>query len=112
MRISKFLKDKELKFVNGKERIVIYHDPCKLRYLGEYEEPRTILKRTPGVKMREMMHNRERATCCGVSVLCWIPLDCASASNPELGRDSKDKLQIEDLTTVVASRLDLNHKLS
>ncbi len=37
---------------------------------------------------------------------CWIHLDCAYTSNPELGM-GKDKIEIEDLTMTVASRLDL-----
>ncbi len=139
MHISEFLRDKELKFVNGREEIITYHDPCRLRHLGVYEEPREVLKRIPGVKIKEMAHNKDRATCCGVSALltcgpvaremqierlteaeqtgasklvvacpkCWIHLDCASASNPKLGMDKdKDKIQIEDLTMTVASRLD------
>lgn len=141
--ISEFLKDKDLKFVNGKEENITYHDPCRLRHLGKYEEPRTILKRIPGVKIKEMTHNKERATCCGVSALltcgpvarrmqierlteakqtkasklvvacpkCWIHLDCAYDSNPELGMgNSKDKIQMEDLTMTVASRLDLKFR--
>ncbi len=141
MHISEFLKDKELKFVNGSEEIITYHDPCRLRHLGSYDAQRDVLKRIPGVKINEMAHNKERAICCGVSALltcgpvaremqierlteakqtkasklivacpkCWIHLDCASASNPELGM-GKDKIQIEDLTMTVASRLDLNFR--
>ncbi len=136
MHISEFLKDKDLKFVNGSEEIITYHDPCRLRHLGNFDASREVLKRIPGVKIKEMAHNKERAICCGVSALltcgpvaremqierlteakqtkasklvvacpkCWIHLDCAYASNPEL---CKDKIQIEDLTMTVASRLDL-----
>lgn len=140
MHISEFLKDKDLKFVNGTEQIITYHDPCRLRHLGSYDAPRAVLKRIPGVKIKEMTHNKDRATCCGVSALltcgpvarrmqierlteaeqtkasklvvacpkCWIHLDCAYASNHELGMGNlKDKIQIEDLTMTVASRLDL-----
>jgi NADPH-dependent glutamate synthase beta subunit-like oxidoreductase/Fe-S oxidoreductase len=137
MHISELLKDKELKFVNKSEEIITYHDPCRLRHLDSYDAPRAVFKRIPGVKIKEMVHNKERATCCGVSALltcgpvaremqierlteakqtkasklvvacpkCWIHLDCAYASNPELG---KDKIQIEDWTMTVASRLDSN----
>jgi len=137
MHISEFLKDKELKFANEKGEIITYHDPCRLRHLGSYDAPRAVLNRIPGVKIKEMAHNKDRATCCGVSALltcgpvarqmqierlteamrtkasklvvacpkCWIHLDCAYASNPEL---DKDKTQIEDLTMMVASRLDSN----
>jgi Fe-S oxidoreductase len=48
--------------------MVTYHDPCRLgRFAGVYDAPRTILNAIPGLKLREMDHNRNRALCCGVS---------------------------------------------
>jgi len=141
MHISEFLRlrEKELKLGDGKEQIIAYHDPCRLRHLGVYEDPREVLKMIPGIKIKEMTHNKEYASCCGVSALltcgtvarkmqierlteavqtgasklivacpkCWIHLDCASASNPKFGI-GKDKIQIEDLTMTIASRLASN----
>ncbi|MGC8838407.1 MAG: (Fe-S)-binding protein [Anaerolineae bacterium] len=43
-----------------------YHDPCALgRGLGQYDAPRELLRRLPGVHLVEMFHHRERAFCCG-----------------------------------------------
>jgi Fe-S oxidoreductase len=47
---------------------VTYHDPCRLgRLMKVYDAPREILQAIPGLKFREMEHNRNRALCCGVS---------------------------------------------
>ncbi len=44
-----------------------YHDPCYLGRMGPkiYHEPREILASIPGLKVEEMEHNRDQATCCG-----------------------------------------------
>jgi len=45
---------------------VTYHDPCRLgRFLGIYDEPRTIIQAIPGVELVEMRKNRANALCCG-----------------------------------------------
>lgn len=47
-------------------RIVTYHDPCDLgRKSGEYDAPRHILNKLPGVELREMANIRDAALCCG-----------------------------------------------
>ena len=49
------------------EKKVVYHDPCTLgRQSGIYEEPRTILKRIPGLTLLEVEDfNRNLSVCCG-----------------------------------------------
>jgi len=133
MHITEFLKDKHLNLNTSAEKLITtYHDPCRLRHLGLYDAPRAILARIPGVKQEEMAHNREHTLCCGVSSFlscspiaramqmsrlaeaeatgasklvvtcpkCWIHLDCALESL-KMGR----RIEIEDLTTLLAARL-------
>jgi len=67
MHISEFLRDKNVPLQQGGDKeVVTFHDPCGLRQLGIFDAPRDMIMRT-GVKLVEMEHSRELATCCGVS---------------------------------------------
>lgn len=45
---------------------VTYHDPCYIgRHNGIYEPPRELIGSLPGIELREMPRNQERAFCCG-----------------------------------------------
>jgi Fe-S oxidoreductase len=45
---------------------VIYHEPCYLaRHNGEYEAPRSVLRRLVRDEPLEFELNREKAMCCG-----------------------------------------------
>jgi heterodisulfide reductase subunit D len=62
--IFRELKKKKFKRELEKQ-IVSYHDPCHLgRFSGIYDEPRKIIKGLGG-ELKEMIHNREEALCCG-----------------------------------------------
>jgi Fe-S oxidoreductase len=48
------------------DAVVTYHDSCCLgRKTGHYDEPRALLQALPGVKLVEMIQNRESSLCCG-----------------------------------------------
>lgn len=48
------------------EKTVTYHDNCCTgRRAGMYEQPRALLEAIPGVKLVEMIRNREDSLCCG-----------------------------------------------
>ncbi len=53
--------------VTGKyTKKVVYHDPCYLgRHNGIFSEPRAVLKRVPGLELKEMPEARENSLCCG-----------------------------------------------
>lgn len=45
---------------------ITYHDPCYLgRWNGHFDEPRNLLSRVGGLRLKEMPRNRERSFCCG-----------------------------------------------
>jgi Fe-S oxidoreductase len=66
------------KFKQPLDKVVAWHDSCHLGRAGGkiYEPPRELLKAVPGIKFRELEHNRERAHCCGsvVSLIAEPPV--------------------------------------
>lgn len=66
------------KFKKSLNKTVAWHDSCHMGRAGGkiYEPPRELLKAIPGIRYREMEHNREQAHCCGsvVSLIAEPPV--------------------------------------
>jgi heterodisulfide reductase subunit D len=70
MHTSQFLNEyfnkNDVNFPQLDDLSVTYHDPCHLgRHMGEYEVPRKLMVKIPGLSLVEMERNRELAWCCG-----------------------------------------------
>jgi Fe-S oxidoreductase len=56
----------KLRFKEGVEATVTYHDPCYLgRYNRIFDEPREIIRSIPGLRLVEMTHHGADSLCCG-----------------------------------------------
>ncbi len=72
--IAKALEEGTLKPEKELKKRVTYHDPC---YLGKvnkvFDEPRTILKKIPGIDFVEFDRSREKSMCCeGGGGRMWV----------------------------------------
>ncbi len=66
MVLSRLVEEGKIKASKEITASVTYHDPCYLgRWNGVYEEPRRVLGRVKGLRIREMPRNRDRSFCCG-----------------------------------------------
>ncbi|MHA1145562.1 MAG: (Fe-S)-binding protein, partial [Candidatus Helarchaeota archaeon] len=64
--VANLIAKKKISFKKKIDMTITWHDPCDLgRHMGIFEEPRTILKSIPGIKLVEMKNNRYQARCCG-----------------------------------------------
>ena len=64
--LLEMIEDGRIKFNSDLDYEVTYHDPCYLgRYNDEYESPRKIIEKLPGVTFREMPNHGQFSYCCG-----------------------------------------------
>jgi Fe-S oxidoreductase len=65
--LNDLIEEGKLKLTKNVNKTVTYHDPCYLgRHSGVYEEPRQLIKRVPGVILREIENNKDSSDCCGM----------------------------------------------
>lgn len=65
--LSDLLKSNKLSPNKEVPTELTFHDPCYLgRHHGEYNAPRMILNSIPGLKVKEMEKNKDKALCCGM----------------------------------------------
>ena len=63
--LAELIEEGRLKLKELPETIT-YHDPCDLgRKSGLYDPPRRVLQGIPGLRLVEMVDNRQNARCCG-----------------------------------------------
>ena len=68
--LAELVGQERLKFSDGPEQTVTYHDPCRLaRWLSEVDAPREVLAAVPGLTLAEMERNGEWTWCCGAGGL-------------------------------------------
>jgi Fe-S oxidoreductase len=70
IHMSQFLfglvKEGKLEFSKAYGKTVTYHDPCYLgRHNGIFDEPREVLKKVPGLTLKELPEARVESLCCG-----------------------------------------------
>ncbi len=64
--LLEMIEDGRITFNKDLNLEVTYHDPCYLgRYNDEYESPRKIIGKLPGVTFREMPNHGQFSYCCG-----------------------------------------------
>jgi len=64
--VSDAISTGKLRFSRRLNESVIYHDPCYLsRGVGVIEEPRSVLRSIPGLKLLEFERNGLNSRCCG-----------------------------------------------
>ena len=60
------IKQGKLSMTKEVNEQITYHDSCYLgRHNGQYDVPRNILNKIPGLKYTEMENSKEKGTCCG-----------------------------------------------
>jgi len=130
--LAELIEDGRLELKGEYDKKVTFHDPCYLgRHNGIYDEPREVLKRVPGLQLREMADSRQMSLCCGGGggriwmetpkserfsdlrlqqaeetgaevLVTSCPYCITNFEESRLGLQKDDVLEVKDLTEVVA----------
>jgi Fe-S oxidoreductase len=69
--LAENIEKNNIEFKKLKPETVTYHDPCRLgRFSDQYDAPRKVLAKIPGLEFKEMERSKHRSPCCGVSA--WM----------------------------------------
>jgi Fe-S oxidoreductase len=95
--IADLIKEGKLSVQNRLDRVVTYHDSCYLgRYHGQYDGPRSILKKILKGELIEMEKNGATSLCCGAGGgSFWLRGNTGEKINgPRLNEIREKKVQV------------------
>jgi Fe-S oxidoreductase len=138
--IFELIEDRGLDLAGEYNKKVTYHDPCFLgRHNGVFDPPRQVLKKIPGLELIEMPDAFEDSLCCGggggriwmetpkgerfadlrldqavgigAQVLATTcPYCITNFEDSRLNREDSDRLQIRDITEIIAQMIEQKEK--
>ena len=99
--VSSLIEDGRLRLENSVDRVVTYHDPCRLnKRKGIYESPRRILAAVPGITFKDVDRVTQWSYCSGAGAGLGIEHPELTA---EISRRRVEKAAELDVDTLVSA---------
>ena len=99
--VSSLIEDGRLRLENSVDRVVTYHDPCRLnKRKGIYESPRKILAAVPGITFKDVDRVTQWSYCSGAGAGLGIEHPELTA---EISRRRVEKAAELDVDTLVSA---------